>query len=486
MRFFDNRITKTRINSTDVKLVEMGLGYFVGPFLAMISNAIFGTYLNQYFNNVLGMSNYNAIFAVAMPIISVIFVIVGNLVVGQLIAKTKTSAGKARPFLLISIPIIILAIVLLFIGPKNNSIWQLVWIAVSYNLYYAVAYPLFYTAHSAMVGLSTRNLKHRGILSTFSNASGVAAVGIGASIVFPFFQGFLFVNGNNGLDVVASYNAWKIFMVALCIVTFVGILIEYYYTRERITEETNDIETEEKITIKKQLKSVVNSKDWWILMIYFLLFQFGGLIKNGSMGYYCYAMFNVESIGEAGAYQGLLGLIGGIPIAVGMVIAWPIASKIGKRNSMILGFGLSVIGGLASFIDTTNFVIVCVGVVLKGVGSIPGMYVSLALLSDVLDHLEAKNGYRSDGLTMSIYSSIMVGLSGLGTGIVNLLLSRSGYNFSDLLFQTQSAKIAVVWCYLGIELICYGVLVIILLFTNVEKNIVNDQKIILEKKLDRR
>jgi Na+/melibiose symporter-like transporter len=221
-------------------------------------------------------------------------------------------------------------------------------------------------------------------------------------------------------------------------------------------------------------------------MIYFLLFQFGGLIKNGSMGYYCYAMFNAESIGEAGAYQGLLGLIGGIPIAVGMVIAWPIASKMGKRNSMILGFGLSVIGGLASFIDTTNFVIVCVGVVLKGVGSIPGMYVSLALLSDVLDHLEAKNGYRSDGLTMSIYSSIMVGLSGLGTGIVNLLLSRSGYNFSDLLFQTQSAKIAVVWCYLGIELICYGVLVIILLFTNVEKNIVNDQKIILEKKLDRR
>ena len=42
------------------------------------------------------------------------------------------------------------------------------------------------------------------------------------------------------------------------------------------------------------------------------------------------------------------------------------------------------------------------------------MYVTLALLSDVLDHLEAKNGFRSDGFTMSVYGAIMVGMTGLG------------------------------------------------------------------------
>lgn len=73
-------------------------------------------------------------------------------------------------------------------------------------------------------------------------------------------------------------------------------------------------------------------------------------------------------------------------------------------------------GGLVSFIDVHNLYIVCAGVVLKGIGSIPAMYVTLALLSDVLDHLEAKNGFRSDGFTMSVYGAIMVGLSGLGNG----------------------------------------------------------------------
>lgn len=479
--FFDNTITKTKIKSANVKFPEMLFGYFVGPFLAMISNAIFGSYLNKYFINVLGIANYNATFAVLMPMLSVILVVIGNLIVGRLIDKTRTKAGKARPFLLLSAPLIVVAIVMLFIGPKVNSVWQLVWVAVAYNLYYAVAYPFFYASHSSMVGLSTRNSNHRGLLATFSNASGVAAVGIGASIVFPLFQGLLFVQSGEIIDVNASYNAWRIFMIALCVITFLGILLEYYFTRERITEETANLEVkEEKVSMGKQIKAVVTSKDWWILIIYFLLFQFGGLVKNASMPFYCDAMFGATNTTEAGGYLSLLGLIGGIPTAVGMVLAWPIAAKLGKRNSIVIGFILSVLGGLVSFIDVNNFAIVCVGVVLKGIGSIPAMYVSLALLTDVLDHLEAKNGFRSDGFTMSVYGSIMVGLAGLGTGVVNGLLSAGGYDSTNVHMQPKSAQNMLVWLYLAIELICYALLVVIMLFTNVEKHIKEDHEIILE------
>lgn len=67
-------------------------------------------------------------------------------------------------------------------------------------------------------------------------------------------------------------------------------------------------------------------------------------------------------------------------------------------------------------------------VVLKGIGIIPAQYVLLALISDVLDQLEEANGFRSDGLTMSIYSSVMVGLGGLGIGLINGLLTFSGYS----------------------------------------------------------
>ena len=376
--FFDLPLIKTRITSANIKPKEMLFGYFVGPFMAFISNAIFGSYLNQYFNNVLGMTTYNSVFGLIMPMISVIFVILGNIIIGQIIERTRTSQGKSRPYLLLSAPLILIAIVLLFVGPKENSLFQLVWIALAYNFYYAVAYPVFYTSHSSLVGLSTRNSSHRGMLATFSNASGVAAVGIGASIVFPLFQGLLFVQGENGiLDKVASYNAWRI--IALCLITVVGIIIEYFFTRERITEENMKLNIkEEKIPVLKQLRAVVSSKDWWIVIAFFFLFQLGGLIKNGSMGYYCYAMFGATTVAEAGTFQSMLGLIGGIPTAAGMILAWPIAAKLGKKNSIVIGFIVAVLGGLISFIDTSSFILVCTGVVLKGIGSIPAMYVSLA------------------------------------------------------------------------------------------------------------
>ncbi len=483
--FFENPLFKTKITSANVKVKEMLLGYFLGPFCAFISNAIFGSYLNRYYSDVLGWTDTNkfGVFSAMLPIVSVIFVIIGNLLVGRLIDNTRTSQGKARPYMLLSAPLVAVAIALLFLTPMEGSAGiQMLWIAVSYNLYYAVAYPFFYTAHSSMVALSTRNSKHRGLLATFSNASGVAAVGIGASILVPMLlQSFLFVEKDGAIDAVASYNNWRIVMIALCIITFLGIMLEYYFTRERITEENIKLNIkEEKLPMKQQVKACISNKYWWIIILYFLLFQLGGLVKNGSMGYYCRWMFDgITNEAGAGAAMGTLGLIGGIPTAVGMVLAWPIADKLGKQRAVTIGLAISVVGGLVSFIDIHNFVIVCAGVILKGIGSIPAMYVTLALLSDVLDHLEAKNGFRSDGFTMSVYGAIMVGMTGLGSGIINALLTASGYNAAASA-QNEGVQSMLALCYLGMEIICYAVIVVLMMFLKVEKHIKEDQKTILE------
>ena len=56
-RFFDSPLARTKITSANVKPREMLLGYFVGPFCAFISNAIFGSYLNRYYSDVLGWTD---------------------------------------------------------------------------------------------------------------------------------------------------------------------------------------------------------------------------------------------------------------------------------------------------------------------------------------------------------------------------------------------------------------------------------------------
>lgn len=472
---FNQELLNSCIKQKKVTFPEKYIGYFLGPFLALISNAILASYLNRYYSDIVGWTNQETFgaFSALLPIVSVIFVIIGNLVLGRLIDTTRTKQGKARPYLLLSAILISVALLSIFCIPlTTNATFQMFWIAVSYNLYYAIAYPFFYTSHSSLVSLSTRDAASRGLLATLSNAAGVAAVGLGASILVPMFlQNYLFVEENGVLDVLASYQNWRSVIVILCVVTLIGILLEYFFTRERVTEEEiqNQLTKVNIVPLKQQINGCLSNRYWWLIIAYFLIFQLGGLVKNGSMSYYSRWMFDgVTTEAEAGNAMGMLGLIGGIPTALGMVIAWPIANKFGKQKAIIIGLIFSILGGMVSFLDVHNFLIVCTGIVLKGIGSIPAMYVTLALLSDVLDYLERKNGFRSDGFTMSVYGAIMVGMAGLGNGLINLLLSIAGYNPS-LASQSSAVSNMLVFCYLIAELICYVVLVFLLMFLTVEK-----------------
>ena len=494
-KFFQNPVLKTKINSSSVKIQEMLIGYFLAPLCAMMANSIFSAYLTRYYADVIGLTDKQfGIFSMALPIVSTVFVIAGNILVGQWIDNTRTPAGKARPYLFLAAPIMAVAIILLFMTPggdnvqSTNYLMKMIWIAVSFNLFYAIGYPCYYTAHSSMVALSTRNGGQRGLLATLSNASMVAAAGVGASILVPILlQPIMFVTGADGtIDRAASYNNWRMLGIALAVLTFLGIMLEYFFTRERITEETMNLNVkEEKIPMRKHIEVCTKEKFWWMVVIYILFFQMGQLVKNTSMSFYARWMFDSvlsSSNPEAtsGALMSTLGLVGGLPSAVGMVIAWPLASKLGKKRAVVLGLILSLIGGIVAFINVHSFPIVTFGVVLKAVGIIPSQYVMVAILSDVLDHLEAKNGFRSDGFTMSIYGATMVGLAVLSMGIVNIFLSSMGYDAS-LTTQPASAQTGMVIAYLCMDMIGFVISIAALWGMNVEKYLDEDKEKILER-----
>ena len=150
---WSNPILSSAVKSGDVKIPEMFFGYLVGPFGALLSSGIFTSMLQKYLNEVLGLSNS---FLTALPLVSTIFIIIANLIVGQLIEKTRALAGKARPWILLSAATLSIASILMFIVPANG-LARMIWIAVAYNLYYSVAFPIYNTANSTMVPVSTRN-----------------------------------------------------------------------------------------------------------------------------------------------------------------------------------------------------------------------------------------------------------------------------------------------------------------------------------------
>ena len=160
---------------------------------------------------------------------------------------------------------------------------------------------------------------------------------------------------------------------------------------------------------------------------------------------------------------------GGIP-AIAAVVVVPLANKFSKRILCFAGMAIGVLGGVIAGLGGSNLAVVGVGVALKCLGSSPACYLILAMLADVIDHVEYKTGIRTDGLTMSIYSSLMVAATPIGGAIIQALNAM-------LDIQTASSV-----NYIWIETIAYLICAVMILFFNVEKNLSQEQKAIAEKK----
>ena len=93
----------------------------------------------------------------------------------------------------------------------------------------------------------------------------------------------------------------------------------------------------------------------------------------------------------------------------------------------------------------------------------------LAMIADVLDHGEAKNGFRCDGLAMSIYSSIMIASSPIATGIVSGLLGAFG--------DVDGSTVSYIW----IETVAYALAAVVMIFFAVEKYLTKDRQTILDR-----
>ena len=163
----------------------------------------------------------------------------------------------------------------------------------------------------------------------------------------------------------------------------------------------------------------------------------------------------------------IINILGAVPMAVAMAFIWPLSAKFGKRIVVLVGCIVAAAGGLLAGFFANNFYVVATGVAIKSLGSSPACYMILAMIADVLDHIEAKRGYRCDGFTMSIYSSLMAVATPLATGIFNAI-SGGG-----------SKTVAVTVSYIWIETIAYIACVVLMIFFGVEKLLKKDRETIL-------
>lgn len=475
-KILSGKLFSSKVHSQNVTGKEKWLGYLIGPCGALLLNAVLATYLNVYYTDVLGLTTvWGGVFLTVFPIVSKIIDAITNVVMGYIIDRTKTKQGKARPWLLLSAPLLFATGMLLFLVPSANQTVQIVWVMLSYNLFYSFAFTIYNMSHNLMVPLSTRNTVQRGGLSVFNQIATIMMSGILVALVFP-----MVIMPAIGVD----KSNWIIVMGILSAIALPLTLLEYYFTKERVTEEQGNSE-EKKIPFLTQLKIVFTDKYMIVTLVYFFIYTFGSTLKNIGLVYYCNYVLGTYNDGIT---QMLVSVIGGIPMGIGIFAVWPLAKKFGKRNVTLAGFILYSIGSAICWAFPTSMPIVLAGQFIKNIGGLPCAYVFMALFADGLDHLEWKSGIRCDGTAMSIYNIIAVALAGISTGIFNAMLSSAGYVAPSLIDgvtiaaeQSEAVKSVITFAFVGLEAITGIVLAVLLVFLSVEKTIGKKQAMIRER-----
>lgn len=468
---FNGKRLASRVCSEHVTGKERWMGYLLGPAGALLLNAVLATYLNVYYTDVLKLGGlWGGAFLVIFPVISKIIDAITNVVMGQIIDRTRTKEGKARPWLLLSAPLVTVTGILLFTVPQASETVQAIWVMLSYNLFYSFAFTIFNMSHNLMVPLSTRNTTDRGSLSVFNQIATIMMSGILVALVFP-----MVIMPMLGVD----KTQWILTMSLLAIIALPLTLLEYFFTKERVTLETQEEKTEA-IPFLRQIKTVFGDKYMIIIYVYFLIYTLGSSIKNISLPYFCNYVLGTYNDGIT---QTLLSVIGGIPMGIGIFAVWPLAKRFGKRNVTAVGFVLYAIGGAICWLFPTNMVVMLAGQFIKNIGGLPCAYVFMALFADVLDHMEWKNHSRCDGTAMAVYNIIACALIGVCTGIFNGLLSGAGYVEPELIdgvtvaaAQSEAVKNVITFSFVGLEVITGIILAVLLIFLSVEKDIGKKQE----------
>ena len=490
----ENRIFDSRVKSKNVTGKEKRLGYLLGPCGALLLNATLNIYLNQYYVDVLGLGAlFGGLFIALFPIFSKIIDGVVDILYGYLIDRTKSKQGKGRPWILLCAPLLAITGILLFTVPQADPGIQAIYVVITYNLFYSFAYSIYNMAYNLMVPLSTRNTQQRNLLSVFTQVSTIMISGILVALVLP-----MVVLPFIGVD----KTMWIIVMSIFSTIALPLTLIQYYFTKERITEEKRD-QQEKKIPFKAQLKAAFSDKYIYLLMLYFLVYTLGVQFKNLGLVY-----FSNYVLGEYsdGITQTMISVIGGVPMGIGIFAVWPLVKRFGKKNVTFAGFLIYALGSAICCIAPSDMVIVLIGQFIKNIGGLPCSYVFMALMADCLDNLEWKTGFRSDGVVTATYNIVSTTVTGVGTGLFNFGLSANGYvapitgevpsditntvqktienadgSISTIFNQNDSVINFIVFAFLGFEILTGLISAILIWFIDVEKNISRKQKVLVER-----
>lgn len=470
---FDKPFMNSRVKTRAVSKKEKFLGHFLGPlgliFVVNTIAALVEKFFTQQVGAMYGTGNVEMIqkmggyYEVIMTVTKVLGVGLG-LLIGFLLSRTKSKQGRFRPWYLIFgfMSIIIGALIFLFPGTTlGESYWYyFFFMLICYN---TVGSSFFYTFRDNIVSVSTRDPKEKAQLTfirkmSWTLISGILIGMLVSSVVLPFW-------------LEKDINGYPTLLIILSVVVIPLFLMEYYYTRERIIEDVaEEVENENKVPLKAQIKALFTNKYWIILTFLALIQGIVDAFKGGNVQYF-YIKFMLGGA-ENGSMYMLYQIVTGIPLGLGAIVAYPLAKKFGIKNITFAGYVLVLVGSILGWIMPDNIPVAMAAGFLRQFGMIPNAYIFASLMYYAYDSIEYKSGFRVEGLLSTAIVGAIMGLiyAPFAGGYESTIL-KLGFVDAEGVLASETVKSFMSLSFYLFDIIMAVAFLVLIPFVNVEKKL---------------
>ena len=223
-------------------------------------------------------------------------------------------------------------------------------------------------------------------------------------------------------------SAYQKTVAIYAIIAGVFFVLTFIGTKERL-----DPEEVESSTLKEDLSDLLKNKPWFIMLGAAIAVLIFNSLRGGAILYYFKYFIGDQTIaffGEVsqGALSAAFMSSGYATSLLGVIMAIPVATRIGKKNTFMLsGLVCTILSILFFFIPSEQIELIFIINILIGIFSAMAFPLIWSMYGDVSDYSELKTGRRATGLIFSSSSmSQKLGWT-IGGAISGWILAAFGF-----------------------------------------------------------
>lgn len=390
------------------------IGYMFGDFGNDFTFILSSSFMLNFYTDVMGI--HAAVVGVLMMAARFVDAFT-DVAMGQIVDRSKpTKDGKFKPWLRrMCGPVAISSFLVFQSGFANMPyLFKVVWMIVTYILWGSIFYTSINIPYGSMASAISADAKDRASLSTWRSIGSTLA-GLVIGVGTPLFA-YETVNGNT----ILSGNRMTIIAGVFSVMAVICYMLCFKLATERVEVPQNNT----KFNFGDLMKSLVTNRSLIGIIAAAILLLLVMLTMQG-MNAYLFPNF----YGNVAA-QSVAALAGSL---VMLVVCAPLATKLSaKYGKKELAIGSCLFGAVVYLIcwvlKPENPYTYVVFYVVANIGVGFFNMVIWAMITDVIDDAEVKNGVREDGTIYSVYSFARKIGQALSSGMIGALLSVIGYS----------------------------------------------------------